>query len=137
MSSVSTPSSPLQHEAALPRSRSAPLPSPPGSPAPLTSPAEPVKPNALAPVPARLEAEKAMFHQAQCVSPHDAGVFVGNLPKSWDDDSLTDMLKSCLQSLYGPCYVKVGRNTKAMNPWALVQFQVLLHRIHTRPHGSS
>lgn len=87
-----------------------------------------------------LVAEKASFHEAQCLFPHDAGIFVGNLPRSFNEHQLMLAVKQAFAQHYGPCWVNVGKtigmeyNRRVEKPWAVVQFEVRL--THLLLHSS-
>ena len=70
-----------------------------------------------------LEAKES-FYDAQRRYPHDAGVFVGNLPIRLTDLQLLHEVKRAFRK-YGQCEAMVKRKTG--KPWAIVQFRVCLH----------
>ena len=71
-----------------------------------------------------LLASREDFHDAQRRYPHDAGVFVGNLPIRLTDLQLLHEVKHAL-SRYGECEVMMDRSNKGNGkPWAVVQFRV-------------
>jgi hypothetical protein len=71
-----------------------------------------------------LLASREDFHDAQRRYPHDAGVFVGNLPIRLTDLQLLHEVKRAFRK-YGQCEAMVKRKTG--KPWAIVQFRVCLH----------
>jgi hypothetical protein len=71
----------------------------------------------------QLLAARQAFFDAQRRHPHDAVVFVGNLPSDWTDLALLHSTKDKF-GRFGRCEVMIRRGK---GPYAIVQYQVCLH----------
>jgi hypothetical protein len=95
--------------------------------APSQRPPTPTAPRGIAAAEALSSARQAFF-EAQRRYPHDASVFVGNLPAERTDLNLLHCVED-LSRRFGTCEVMINRG-KAAIPTAVVQYQVCLHSLH-------